>query len=584
MDGVYRMCRHKTLVLVVLFALGYVSLEHASGQVPGSDNRQNIVHGTVVNAVTHEPVGRALVYSVDNRFATLTDGEGHFQFTLPEANMDMGRDSVFQIQPREVSSLGSLSGPSWLMARKPGFLDDPNESPQAEPYPGKELTISLMPEALIKGRVIVSAIDLAVGIDVEIFARQVQDGTLRWMPRGSIRANSTGEFRFAELLPGAYKLVTQEWMDNDPADTVPGGQLYGFPPVYYPGVADFSAAGTIQLTAGQTFQADVSVLRQPYYPVRIPVTNAELNGEMPMIVSVHGQRGPGYSLGYDAGKKRIEGLLPNGNYLVGAETFGPNSSTGVLNIAVAGLPVEGPMMVLSRNGSIVLNVKEQFSETRWTGSASWSDGRHTFPLHGPRLYLQVSAEAADDFQPQPGVTIRPPMGANDDSLVIENIPPGRYWLRLNSSRGYVAAASVAGVDLLYQPLVVGPGSTEPIEITMRDDSAEIEGTVAGVTAEPAMTEGTVYARLSSPRAWVYCVPLPDSPGQFTQLAVSDEGKFQSQTMAPGIYRLLPFKSPQPNLPYRDAEAMRAYDAKGQVVHLSAGQKTSVYVQVISHNE
>jgi hypothetical protein len=84
------MSRHKTLVLVVLFALGYVSAEQASGQVQGSDSRQNIVHGTVVNAVTHEPVGRALVYSSDNRFATLTDGEGHFQFTVPEANMDMG--------------------------------------------------------------------------------------------------------------------------------------------------------------------------------------------------------------------------------------------------------------------------------------------------------------------------------------------------------------------------------------------------------------------------------------------------------------------------------------------------------------
>jgi hypothetical protein len=55
-------------------------------------------------------------------------------------------------------------------------------------------------------------------------------------------------------------------------------------------------------------------------------------------------------------------------------------------------------------------------------------------------------------------------------------------------------------------------------------------------------------------------------------------------MTPGVYRLLPFKGPQPDLPYRDAEAMRAYDAKGQVVHLSAGQKTSVHVQIISHNE
>jgi hypothetical protein len=354
--------------------------------------------------------------------------------------------------------------------------------------------------------------------------------------------------------------------------------------VYYPGVADFAAASTIQLTAGQTFQADLSLLRQPYYPVRIPVTNAEVNGGMPIVVSVHGHRGPGYSLGYDAGKKRIEGLLPNGNYLVEAETFGPNSATGVLNIAVAGVPVEGPSMVLSRNSSIILNVKEEFTETNGSGSASWNDGKRTFSLHGPRLYLQVSAEAADDFQPQHNVTIRPPIGPNDDSLVMENIPPGRYWLRMSSSRGYVATARVGAVDLLYQPLVVGSGSTEPIEITMRDDSAEIEGTVAGATAQPAMTEGMVYSRLSSPRDRVYCVPLPDSPGQFTQLAVSDQGKFQSQTMAPGSYRVLAFQSPQPNLPYRDAEAMRAYDAKGQVVHLSAGQKTTVYVPIISNNE
>jgi hypothetical protein len=579
---VYPRIRHKTLVLVVGFALGYVSGEPASGQGQASDDRQNIVHGTVVNAVTHEPVGRALVCSSDNRFATLTDGEGHFQFTVPEANPNLGSDSAFEIRPREVFSPGSVSGPSWLMARKPGFLDDPNT--QVEASPAKDLTISLLPEALITGRVIVSASDLAEGINVQIFARQVEDGTPRWMPGASVQTNSNGEFRFAELRPGAYKLVTQELMDNDPADTVPGSQLYGFPPVYYPGVADFAAASTIPLTAGQTFQADFSLLRQPYYPVRIPVTNAELNGGTPIVVLVHGQRGPGYSLGYNAGHKRIEGLLPNGNYLVGAETFGPHSSTGVVTIAVAGVPVEGPSMVLSSNHSIILHVKEEFTETNWSASASWSDGKRIFSLHGPRLYLQVRAEVADDFQPQPGATIRPPTGPNDDSLVIENVPPGRYWLRLSSSRGYVAAASVGGVDLLYQPLVVGPGSTEPIEITMRDDSAEIEGTVAGVTAQPALTERMVYARLSSPRAWVYGIPLPDSPGQFTQLAVSDEGKFQSQTMAPGIYRLLAFKTTQPNLPYRDAEAMRAYDTKGPVVHLSAGQKTSVNLEIISHNE
>jgi hypothetical protein len=55
-------------------------------------------------------------------------------------------------------------------------------------------------------------------------------------------------------------------------------------------------------------------------------------------------------------------------------------------------------------------------------------------------------------------------------------------------------------------------------------------------------------------------------------------------MAPGTYRVLAFKNQQANLPYREADAMRAYESKGQVVHLSAGQKVSVQLQIISSIE
>src|SRR5260370_18482969 len=148
------------------------------------------------------------------------------------------------------------------MARKPGFLDDPNQGSQVEASPGRERTISLMPESVIKGRVILSATDAAIGANVQIFSRQVQEGIPRWMPGTLVRANSNGEFRFAELLPGSYKLVTHELMDNDPAATVPGGQMYGLPPVSYPSSTDFAPASADQLTPGQTYQPVMSLLRQ----------------------------------------------------------------------------------------------------------------------------------------------------------------------------------------------------------------------------------------------------------------------------------------------------------------------------------
>ncbi len=548
----------KCFVLVFLLAASCIFAKQASGQVQEADSGHNSIHGTVINAVTHDPIGRALVYSPDNRFATLTDGEGHFEFAWPAAG---------------------AGGPSWLNARRPGFIDDRSER-QVEASPGSEITISLLPEALIKGRVTLAAGEGASGISLQIFSTQVRDGIARWVEGASARADSNGEFRFADLLPGTYKLLTNELMDNDPVVTPPGGQLYGFPPVYYPSATDFAAASTIQLAAGQTFQADLAPVRQPYYPVRISVTNAELNGGVNIRVSPQGHRGPGYSLGYNPEKQRIEGSLPNGNYLVEASTFMQNSSTGAVNLAIAGSVAEGPSMTLVRDGSINVNVKEEFTSADANPSLSRSTARGTF--HGPRTYLEVSLGTADDdFEPRRGRFSREPAGPNDDSLVIENVPPGRYWLRLNTSRGYVAAASMGGLDLLHQPFVVGAGSSTPIEVTMRDDGAEVEGTVSGIAVEAPPANGTTTVRLWTPPAWIYCVPLSDSPGQFQQLGVSpSDGKFSSQSMAPGTYRVMAFKSRQPNIPFRDAEAMRAYDSKGQVVHLSPGEKATVQLQIV----
>jgi hypothetical protein len=567
--------QHSAAVLAGFLVFGWVAgATLAIAQSLQADDQKNTVRGTVINAVTHEPIGRALVSSPGEQMATLTDAEGHFEFALPKA----GDLSPGPGQLRRTRS--GPGGPLWLTARKPGFLDRPNEAGQAQAVPGGEVTISLTPEALIKGRVILSTGDPALGIEIQIFSRQVQEGAPRWVLGAQARANSNGEFRFAELSPGPYKLVTRELRDDDPADTVAGGQVYGFAPVYYPGVPDFASAGTIQLTAGQNFQADLSIVRQPYFPVKIPVANAERITGMKIIVSVQGHRGPEYSLSYNAGKRMIEGLLPNGNYVVEAASFGPLSETGAVNLAVAGASVEGPSLELIRNSSVRLQVTEEFSDTtsaRPTGS--WSDGQRTFSLHGPRAYLQVRAEAADDFAPQGTVTLRPPMAPGDDSLVIDGLAPGRYWLRATSSRGYVAAATMGGVDLLHQPFTVVPGPSTPIEITMRDDSAQIDGTVEDVSAG-----STTYPGASPLLAFVYCVPLPDSPGQFQQLGVSTDGAFHSQTMTPGTYRVMAFKSAQPNLPYRDPEAMRAYDSTGQVVRLGAGQKSSVQLQINSGNE
>lgn len=552
--------------------LCWLALAHGLAQTAQTDNQPKNLTGTVINAVTKAPIPRALVFSSDNRFAKLTDSEGHFEFTPPRDNSETGT----------MGTVGWRSFPSgncfsWVQARKPGFFAGCDESSAAHESSDNGLTIALVPEAIIYGRVTLANAEALSGTTVQLFFRDVVDGLPRWTPRNEVRTNSSGEFRFAELAASEYKLLTHERPDDD---QTPGEapNSFAYPPVFYPGAADFGSAAIIQLSAGQSFEADLSPARRPYYRVTIPVANDDIGGRLQ--VTVQAQAGPGYSLGYNSGTKRIEGFLPNGNYVVEGTAFWPNAASGTVNLKVNGAAAEGPAMTLVPNSSIRLDVKENFSDTTWSGTAQWSIGNRMVRVHGPRVYLQARLESAEESQPMRGGSLRPPAGPDDESLVLENVAPGRYWLRLDASRGYVASARMGDVDLLRQPLVVSSGASAPIEIEMRDDVAELDGTVTGI-ASPTPSP-VAYSAATHP--WVYCVPLPDSPGRFTPLAASEDGHFSFTAMTPGSYRILAFATQQLHLPYRDTEAMKAYEAKGQVVHLSAGQKVSMQIALIPDSD
>ena len=554
--------------------MGSVFTVRAVAQEQQFHRSPSSIRGTVINGLTREPIGHALVYTQDNRFATWTDSDGHFDYPLPKTFAD----------DAGASGVAGLNYPQFafccVQARKPGFLSDPEEQAVGLTL-GRESIIALIPEGLIKGRVSLPSSDAAFGIDIDLFSRQVQNGTFHWIRSLAVRANSEGEFRFAELLPGEYKLVTHELMDTDPSTMLPGRQLYGFPPVYFPGSLDLTSSSPIQLKAGQIFEADFPLVRQPYYQVRIPVAEDVEDGAI--AVSVQGHESPGYSLGYNPERHRIEGLLPNGTYLVSMETLGPNAATGTVSITVSGTPVEGPKMVLSPRSSVRLNVNEDFLSKEWNGTATWSDGKRSFELHGPRLYLQASLDPVGELDFQSGGSIRPPTGPKDDALVIDDVTPGRYRLRLSSARGYAASATAGGVDLLHEPLVVSSGSTPTVDITLRDDFAEIDGVLTNLSTVPDGAAKPGYSGFWRPSAYIYFVPQSEGTGQYQQIVADAEGKFNANNIAPGNYLVLAFKQ-QMNLPYDDVDAMRIYEPQGQKIQLAAGQKEKLELQIISSSE
>ena len=589
----------------------------------------NTIHGIVINSVTHEPIARALVSSPDNRFATLTNSEGRFEFTFAKG----------EAATREGSDAGSpaagggivSNAPYALTARKPGFLTDRNnfgQDLQNESLRG--LTLTLTPESLIIGTVALPTSEVPDSITVQIFRRQVQEGRAHWVPVGATRSTSDGQFRFAELPSGTYKLLTNELLDRDPLVVGPvaispvnvgelssdlNGSLFGYPPVYYQNAPDFESATTIQLVAGQTQAVNLSLVKQPYYWVKMPVVfpgnmadnNTSENGVNVTVYS-QGRKGPGFALGYNNAHHTIEGMLPNGNYTVEASSFGPSLMSGLQTLTVKGAAneypkigdpkigdrkINGPSLTLLPNASIPVSVKEEFTSADHAGSMTWTINGRTTVVRGPRRYLNVRLEPADDFGLRGVVSLREPTGAGDDTLVIQGASVGSYSVIINSSRGYVASIRSGNLDLQHQPLAVGAGgAVSPIEITMRDDMAEIDGTVEGVTSplQGPINTGDAGGMASystnagKAAAYVYCVPLADSTGQFTEIGVKADGSFDSAELAPGSYRLLAFDRSQPELEYRNPEAMQVYDSKGPVVRVAGGQKERVTLQLISTNE
>lgn len=535
------------------------------------------IRGTVVNNVTHAAIGRALVYSTDNRYATLTDGEGHFELkiTQPPREQSSGSQELTQTIYRDgISRFGPAGTSIFLMARKPGYFDiqggaQPIDIGQAT---ASEIRISLVPEARITGRVNLPVNDGTEKIQVAVYRRQVQEGRGRWVSAGNATTRANGEFRFANLQEGEYKLLTQELLDRDPLTFDPRGTLFGYPPVYYPAAADFESAAVIQLKAGQTFSATLTPAKREYYPVKLSVVNAAAGMGISISVEPQGHPGPGYSLSYNANASAISGSLPDGNYSVEVTQYGQNGSSGRLNFSVNGAPLQGPTLMLAPNNSIEVRLDDERTSAQKGPAAELQN-----TLRSMNLRL---VPAANSSSTNPG-WLQPPKDPNDPSLLFVNVQPGTYRVRTGCSPGgYAAALNSGGIDLLRQPLVAGFGAAiPPIEVTIRDDGAQVNGSIENW---PVNAPNQPINRFSGSAPVVVFLPLPESSGQFCQAWVSPTGEFNQTQVPPGEYRVIAFDRQPQELEYENPEALAKYEDMGQVLRLVPGQNE--HLRIILNRE
>jgi hypothetical protein len=566
-------------ILVLALTLAPQLSARPQAQAAGIQNGQadpsgesDVVQGTVVNRVTREPVARVLVYTPDNRYAVLTDDRGHFEFKFPHRDATPPPYATASDDPETMQSRQRAIR-AWMLrnarfenffARKPGYLPldrDIRSTTGAEP--SGPMIIEMEPEARIIGHVQFPEADLVERGQIQIYRQEFEEGQSIWRLADSAKIRANGEFRFADLPAGIYKLFTTEQMERVPPVFNPRSQMFGYPPVYFPNSKDFASGMPIHLAAGGTFEGNISLVRREYYPVKIGVSGATAGGGVSLAVYPQGHPGPGYDLGFDAGEGVIQGLLPDGSYTLKISLQQDQGSSGVLNFTVRGGPVNGISMALLPNISLGVNIKTDFMTE--------SEKAEQIRRYGGYQSNQVGITllSIDSFQNAPPVSAQRPPSSPENEWTFPNVSPGSYRMQINSPGSYVASASWGGADVLRHPMVVGTdGAGTPIEIVLRDDGAEVSGAVA--KARRDNLPGAKDAMPAANGVFVYFVPTSDSEGQFREVRAMN-GQFALGMIPPGTYRLLAFASEQKELDFRNSEEMRKYESKGVVLSLAPNQ-------------
>ncbi len=515
------------------------------------------VRGVVENSVTHQPIARALVEvdAAGNRDVVLTDSDGHFELSLPEGGFA-------------------------ILIRRPGYgqgMDLRREVKVSADTPA--VTFYLSPQASITGHVSLSGGDEADGLRFFIFRKQSNEGHVRWVQMGMTATDSGGDFRFVELdAPASYVLCSDPSPDDARAVT------YGYPSICFPGGTDFSSAASAPLTLspGQAAEVDIGLTRQRFY--RVSIATANLPQGQGASIEIHNQGSPQTASAMQRSMQpsTVAAELPNGNYYAEARIWGRTAEYGRVDFKVSDGPIPGLIVNPQPLQPLMVEVHKEFtaSNSNFNGRLNLNGG---WIQNDDNPGMNLTLIPADSLFENPfsGNLHRPEGSADRDLFEMDEVKPGRYWVRADSFQTYVNSITSGSTDLAREPLTIGPGgSSAPIEITLRNDTGEIECKVdSGANAASAAGPGSGEIQLIS----VYAIPQFAHSGRIAEILGAPIGNFGFPNLAPGLYSVIAVNGNH-EIDTDDPDELARISARGKTVSVEAGGAVQVQLSPIESGE
>jgi hypothetical protein len=537
-----RPCPSLLKVLSVNWLLFAAALMFGQSAAPGqaishSDPATYTLTGTVLNSVTGDPIPRALV-QVGERMR-LTDSQGRFEFE------------------------GFAAGTYVISAQKPGFFPESEISGgfslPLTAIAGREslpTMVKLVPEGIIFGHIRDEDGEPLEGVAVGVQGWRIFDGRRQPQQFGGQITDEDGYFRIFGLVPGTFYLSATAPANRGGILLQPGRVAReGYPPTYYPGVRERSAATPIRLSAGQSVQADFALRRIPtfrvsgqlagYPGIRLHMLQISDVSDPKATVAVRLDHGTGTFIApaVPAGSYRIQAMANDetGRSLVGEVTVNVNADVAGVVVAVA------PAV------SIPIVVNTEFLNS---SPANRSDT------------LTVRLDMADGQSAlRPDYLSRPEESNGQHGLVVASVSPGRYYVEvLRSGTWYVQSMVNGSTDLFSEPLTVSSGTQmAPIQVVLRDDPATLAGEVR---SDGAAVAGIVLALMT------------DAPLRKPSVVLAGaQGAFRFDDLAPGNYVVLAFDNIA-GLEYANRDALRDYLSRGTQITLGSKDAKTVTVDLI----
>ncbi len=519
---------------------------------PQSEPHQDlcVIKGRVIDAVTREGLRKAFVRLI---------GKGG---AYPTVTNEMGEFALESISP-------GTPGTYTLQAERQGFIETHFGDVRGVPIEirltsGQTLTdisIKLIPQAIISGRVVDEDGDVWTHSQVSLFRSGFEHGRRKLKGFGGGEVNDQGEFRIGQIPPGNYYVSAEPdtgWeLRNRPRgiEAAPPRQV-----TWYPSSVDPGGATAISLGPGDQLSGlEIRLRRGAIHRIQGKLVGGENIVE---DSGRFGKRNISANPTSDAGVNRRPGVIhsdgsfeipnvPSGTYEIQVRQGFPPINLGTLKVEVddgdledVSLPLTPPRPL---NGMIQIEAQGSITSSEFT--------------------VQL-----DSFVPSMSPSA---VSRADGSFYFPMVGSERYRVTVWTGPGFYLKEIIYGDAVSNDGTISLTGPEAKLVLILSERGARLSGKVNRTNDQKSTADQT---RGMVSTFQVVLVPN-GAPGK-ARLAIFDQnGEFSLRDLAPGAYKLYAFEG-VPDGAWEDPDLMKELSGAGMEIPLTEGEVKSVEVPLL----